>query len=682
MTVAALTRRYERLQRAIALVRAAAATTSRADLYQQLLSGVAGEFPVHAGFVGRFHALGDRVEVLARVERGVQRAPADVPADHPLVARLLAAPAAGLLLRDADDLFFRGSRCLLAARFQLEGDGADLLVLESEAPDGFDADDLAFCQDLLATLQATLFNRYSRTRADREIDLLLEVAREDDALAAELDDAELSRLLQKILQIALSLTGCRTGAVVLVDEDSGVLNVEAETFSLDLPGRVPKALHRRADRPSGIVFRVLDGNRSYLANDTSQDQYYVSVSDRTRASLAVPMSFQDRCIGIVVVEAQVAGHFSPEHQRLLEGLAGTATRFVRRAQLYRRTAEAGRGVLIKGRGPAWAEVERRIERAAGTDATVALRGESGTGKELVAHAIHFNSDRARCPFVTVNCAAIPGELLESELFGHVQGAFTGAVAERAGQFEAADRGTIFLDEIGDLPPALQVKLLRVLQSGEVRKVGSDRPRRVDVRVIAATSRDLEAMMGDGGFREDLYYRLMVVPMHLPPLRAYPESIPSMVKQFLGDANVRYHRSVAGVRPDAMDALLRHPWPGNVRELRNVVEQGVLMADDWIALSDLPAWFRDPAVAPPTPPGHRGPLRAGPPSTEPGPLDLDAALWDYKELKADVLRRFEARYLDALLQVTGGNVSRAAELAGVHRGNLHRMLRRRDEVGET
>jgi DNA-binding NtrC family response regulator len=175
---------------------------------------------------------------------------------------------------------------------------------------------------------------------------------------------------------------------------------------------------------------------------------------------------------------------------------------------------------------------------------------------------------------------------------------------------------------------------------------------------------------------------MVVPMHLPPLRAYPESIPSMVKQFLGDANVRYHRSVAGVRPDAMDALLRHPWPGNVRELRNVVEQGVLMADDWIALSDLPAWFRDPAVAPPTPPGHRGPLRAGPPSTEPGPLDLDAALWDYKELKADVLRRFEARYLDALLQVTGGNVSRAAELAGVHRGNLHRMLRRRDEVGET
>ena len=386
------------------------------------------------------------------------------------------------------------------------------------------------------------------------------------------------------------------------------------------------------------------------------------------------------------MEPQTTGHFTSEHQRLLQGLAGTATRFVRRAQLYRRTAEAGRGVLIKGRGPAWAEVERRIERAAATDATVALRGESGTGKELVAHAIHFNSDRARQRFVTVNCAAIPGELLESELFGHVQGAFTGAVADRAGQFEAADRGTIFLDEIGDLPPALQVKLLRVLQSGEVRKVGSDRVRRVDVRVIAATSRDLEAMMADGRFREDLYYRLMVVPMHLPPLRGYPESIPGMVKQFLRDANVRYHRSIAGVKDPALEAFMRHGWPGNVRELRNVVEQGVLMADGWITLADLPPYFRGEADAPPMP-GSRpsGPStspRRAPPSADPGPLDLDAALWDYKELKSELLRRFEARYLDALLDMTGGNVSRAAELAGLHRGNLHRMLRRRDEVGET
>jgi transcriptional regulator with GAF, ATPase, and Fis domain len=677
MTPPDLASRYARLQRSVGLVRDLADTSTRDDLYRQLLQGVAREFDVHAGFVGRFHSLGERVEVLARVDGPTERAPAEISSGDPLVAQLLESDGGGLLINAVDGLFYRDSRSMLGVRFQLEGDGADLLVLESRDVAVFSDEDLAFVQELLATVQATLMNRYSRTRADREIDLLLEVSREDDALAAELDEAELSRLLHKILQIALSLTGCRNGAVVLVDEDEGTLQVEAETFSQDMPGRVPKVLHRRSDRPSGIVFRVLDGNRSYLANDTAQDQYYVSVFEGTEASLAVPMSFQDRCIGIVVVEAQATGHFTAEHQRLLEGLAGTATRFVRRAQLYRRTAESGRGVLIKGRGPAWAEVERRIERAAATDATVALRGESGTGKELVAHAIHFNSDRSRRPFVTVNCAAIPGELLESELFGHVQGAFTGAVADRGGQFEAADGGTIFLDEIGDLPPALQVKLLRVLQSGEVRKVGSDRARIVDVRVIAATSRDLETMMADGRFREDLYYRLMVVPMHLPPLRAYPESIPGMVKQFLRDANVRYHRSIAGVKPDALEAMIRHGWPGNVRELRNVVEQGVLMADDYIDLADLPPYFRGEGVSPTMPA-----LQKTAPSPEPGVLDLDAAMWDYKDLKAEVLRRFEARYLDALLDVTGGNVTRAAELAGMHRGNLHRMLRRRDQVAES
>ena len=678
---AALQRQYERLRRSVTLFRDLVSTTSHDALYGRLLQGIAKEFPVRAAFVGRFRPLRKEIEVLARVEGSRLRAPDVIPSDHPLVARLLDEPHGAVLVTAADQapdgFFYKGSRSLLGLRFRLEDDAPDLLVLESTEVGAFSVDDQHFVQDLLQTLQTTLLNRYSRTRADRELDLLLEVAAEDEDVAQQLDESELTGLLHKILEIALSRTQSRTGAVLLADEEAGTLVVEAETFTREGAPSVPRVLHRRADRPSGVVFRVQDDNRPYLANNTAQDLHYVSVFERTRASLGVPMSFQGRSIGVILVEAQTGEHYTPEHQRLLEALASTATRFVRRAQLYRQTRQEGRGVLIKGRGPAWQEVERRIERAAATDATVMLRGESGTGKELVAHAIHFNSSLSKQAFVVVNCAAIPGELLESELFGHAKGAFTGAVAERAGQFEVADGGTIFLDEIGDLPPPLQVKLLRVLQSGEVRKVGSDRVRRVSVRIIAATSRALESMMAEGTFREDLYYRLMVVPVYLPPLRSYPDSLPSMATQFLRDANVRYGRSFVGFAGGALDALRRHGWPGNVRELRNVVEQAVLMADgSEVGVGDLPAYLRGEAPAPPMPrSGAVAPVRALPPSADPGIVDAEAALWDYKALKAELVRRFEERYLDALLSATGGNVTRAAELAGLHRVNLHRMLRR-------
>ena len=593
-----------------------------------------------------------------------------------------------------------GGCSLMAIRFQLEGDEPDLLILESDRPAAFSADDVHFVQDLLQTLEATLLSRYARNRADNEVDMLIEVTRGELDMASDLDEAELSRLLHKVLEIALSLTGSRHGAVLLLDEDSGALHVEVETFSDNVDAEIPKILEKKDPaQPSGVVFRVLEDNRSYLANDTQKDLHYIPVFEQTRASLAVPISFQERCIGVILVEALEAGHFTPEHQRRLERLSATATSFVRRAQLYQETrTRRGAGVLIKGRGPAWRKVERRIERASATTATVCLRGESGTGKELVANAIHFNSDRSKRPFVVVNCAAIPGELLESELFGHVKGAFTGALTERAGRFEAADGGTVFLDEIGDLPPALQVKLLRVLQSGEIRKVGSDKPRHVDVRVIAATSRNLEEMMGRSQFREDLYYRLMVVPMFLPPLRAYRDSIPGMVKQFLRDSNVSYGRSISKLSEEAMLALQRHRFPGNVRELRNIVEQSVLMAENAvIELGDLPDYLRGERPPPPMPGSLRragsdgpGAPMASPDDEDQGDLELDNVVgavesqltrWEYKVLKERVLRRFEDRYLDALLSMTGGNVTKAAELAGVHRVNLHRMIKRRENEGQ-
>jgi len=231
-------------------------------------------------------------------------------------------------------------------------------------------------------------------------------------------------------------------------------------------------------------------------------------------------------------------------------------------------------------------------RVAQADTTVLLEGESGTGKELLAKAIHFHSGRSRGPFVTINCGAIPEQLLESELFGHRRGSFTGAVSDKKGKFEAADRGTIFLDEIGELPLMLQVKILRVLQEREIDKVGDTRPIRVDVRVIAATNRDLEKMIADGGFRDDLYYRLAVVSIRMPPLRERADDIPLLVDHFLNKHTERLGKPRPDIDKVVYAAFNRHAWPGNIRELENVIERAlVLDRDGRIGIDDMPGRLR-------------------------------------------------------------------------------------------
>jgi transcriptional regulator with GAF, ATPase, and Fis domain len=243
---------------------------------------------------------------------------------------------------------------------------------------------------------------------------------------------------------------------------------------------------------------------------------------------------------------------------------------------------------VIGNSPALESVLEQVELVAPTDSTVLIQGETGTGKELIAHAIHNLSSRCGRPFVRLNCAAIPLDLLESELFGHEKGAFTGAIAQTIGRFELADKGTLFLDEVGDIPPALQPKLLRVLQEQEFERLGSTRTHQVDVRLVAATNRNLMEMANRGEFRSDLYYRLNVFPVLLPPLRERREDIPALVAHFVDIYGRRMSRQIEHIPPTTMSALTSYQWPGNIRELQNLIERAVILSDDGVLHNPLPA----------------------------------------------------------------------------------------------
>ena len=301
-------------------------------------------------------------------------------------------------------------------------------------------------------------------------------------------------------------------------------------------------------------------------------------------------------------------------------------------------------VGIITRSPRMEDLLRQAKLVADSDASVLIFGESGTGKELLARAIHQASRRSAKPFVAVNCGAIPGDLLESELFGHARGAFTGAVQSHKGLFQAADGGTLFLDEIGDMPLPLQVKLLRVLQEGEVRPVGSTQAIPVDVRVISATHRDLDSQRDQGLFREDLYYRLNVVSLKLPSLADRREDIPLLAVHFLRRLAERYRKPASTLAPDAMALLVAAPWPGNVRQLLNLLEQAVALTTTQV----IPATLVQAALK-----------------------EDAAALTPFEEAR----KTFEREYLVRLLKITGGNVTQAAQLAKRNRTEFYKLLQR-------
>ena len=372
--------------------------------------------------------------------------------------------------------------------------------------------------------------------------------------------------------------------------------------------------------------------------------------------LAAPIITAARTLGVIYFDTSIPGvPFHEDHLELASsvgGILGLALENARRLEwLETENARLQESSDIEhdmvGVSPRMHEVYQFVSKVAPSDSTVLIRGESGTGKELVARAIHRNSPRAGMPFLAINCAALTETLLESELFGHEKGAFTGAFAQKLGKLELADRGTVFLDEVGEMPLACQSRLLRLVQEREFERVGGTRQIRTDIRLIAATNRDLEAAIEDGAFRKDLYYRLNVVSLIMPPLRDRREDIPLLASHFVAKHGKRARRRVTGIAREALACLQAHDWPGNVRDLENAIERAVVLGStDLILAEDLPETVLEAA-----------PQGAGP-------------IGGYHE----TVRNEKARVILAALDQAEGSFTEAAKLLGIHPNYLHRLVR--------
>ena len=406
-------------------------------------------------------------------------------------------------------------------------------------------------------------------------------------------------LLTQILESATRLTAGEASSLLLRNEEDGKLYFE---IALGPKGRDVKKFSLNPGE--GIAGWVAEHGQSLIVNDVETDsRFYGDISKSidfpTYSILAVPMIVRDKCVGLFeILNKKDKKYFTQSDLQWLEIFAVQAAIAIENAKYLEKAREEigylrdqistdkGYHVLI-AKSPDIVEKLELIDRVAKTDSSVLILGESGVGKELIAEQVHLRSNRKNRPFIRVNCAALPEGLLESELFGHVKGAFTDAVQNRRGRFELADGGTIFLDEIGDLPLKLQAKLLRVLQQKTFERVGSSETILVDVRIVAATNRDIDAQVKKGEFRSDLYYRLNVLPVYVTPLRQRKEDIPALADFFLKKFSRETKKQFTGFTDQAMDHMLSYPWPGNVRELENAVERAVVIAKEkTIAAKDL------------------------------------------------------------------------------------------------
>ena len=467
--------------------------------------------------------------------------------------------------------------------------------------------------------------------------VLYEVSQTINAI---LDDAQ---LLETVLEIAMKHLNAERGFVLVRDEgsDQHYSVAVARNFS-DMTS--PHSLAAS----SSVVKSVLSTGEAVLTFDALSDDRFESstsiIAQKILSIICVPLRYQENIIGAVYLDSTKSRKtFSEDALKFLTIFGSLAAIALHNAQrftslqkenLHLRQEVASTHLFagIIGESAAWKKVMEIVQRVLDVDVAVLITGESGTGKELIARTIHDNGPRSAKPFVAVNCSAIPEQLLESELFGYMKGAFTGANSDKKGLFEFADGGTIFLDEIGEMPMLLQAKLLRVLQEKEIRRVGDNASRKINVRVIAATNKELQSEVKEKRFREDLYFRLNVVGIHLPPLRDRIDDIPVLARTFFQRSCKEHNRDLKGIDADAMKVLMTHPWQGNVRELNNVIERAVVLCTH--------------------------------PTITAADLMLDSVVTIPADRNALTLEDFERQIISATLKEMNGNRTRTAEKLGV------------------
>lgn len=484
-------------------------------------------------------------------------------------------------------------------------------------------------------------------RTVRDLNVLLDFSRTLNSVYG------LVPLQEKALEQVLAAIPADQAAILLTDRGT-------DGFS-SIVGRERRRGAQQAIHASQTILnRVLEDNLAVLSTDVQSDDAYRDAESllerRIHSVLAVPLEVQDKVVGVMYLDASSAGaRFDSDHLQLATTLGNITALAIENARHLERLDGENRRLheelnihhSMVGESKAMREVYEFVSRVAGRDSTVLISGESGTGKELVARAVHVNSARADKPFVAINCAAITETLLESELFGHERGAFTGAISQKKGKLEVAEGGTVFLDEIGELAVPMQAKLLRVLQEREFERVGGTRPIKLDVRLIAATNRDLKEASRSGAFRSDLYYRLNVVSLHMPALRERREDIPLLAAFFAAQHGEKVKRQISGISPEARACLIRYDWPGNVRELENAIERAVVLGStDMILAEDLPEAI----------------------------VEETASSGEPVNALADGVREAKKVLIERAIEQANGNYTEAAKILGVHANHLFRLIR--------
>jgi transcriptional regulator with GAF, ATPase, and Fis domain len=555
-------------------------------------------------------------------------------------------PVKERLLVDGDQIRI-GKSILVFQGLSQEPAGANASVELDSVPTPGGATVVLRKQDAIYLQPARLHAPGASERTVRDLNVLLNFSKSLNSVHG------LAALQQKALEAVLEISPADRAAILLREEG-------AEGFTSVIGWDRRLGPNQPIQVSQTILNQVMEENLAVLCNDVPGDETFREaeslLAPRVRAVLAVPLEVQDKILGALYLDTSSKGAaFDTALLQLVTALGNVAALAIENASHLERLGDENRRLhqelniqhSMVGESLPMREVYQFVSRVAARESTVLIQGESGTGKELVARAIHSNSARADRPFVAINCAAIVDTLLESELFGHEKGAFTGAVGQKKGKLEMAEGGTVFLDEIGELAAPLQAKLLRVLQEREFERVGGQRPIKLDIRLITATNVDLNEASRNGKFRQDLFYRLNVVAIEIPPLRKRAEDIPLLAAYFAARYSEKVKRRVAGISPKARACLLRYSWPGNVRELENAIERAVVLGSTELLLpEDLPDSI----------------------------LEETASSGEPASALHDGIREAKKKLIEQAIEQANGNYTEAAGILGVHPNHLFRLIR--------